>query len=79
MYKEKDAKNEKEKEESLSNIPKLIKEDQNENLIKKVSEEEIWNVINHLQPNKSPGPDGFTAHFYQNFWSTIKYDLIRMI
>jgi hypothetical protein len=58
LYKEKDAKNEKDREEALSNIPKLIKEDENEKLIQKVSEGEIWNVIKHLHPDKAPGPDG---------------------
>ena len=28
------------------------------------SEEEIWDVIKHLPPDKEPVPDGFSARFY---------------
>jgi hypothetical protein len=27
------------------------------------SEEEVWNVIRALPPDKAPEPDGFIAHF----------------
>jgi len=32
-----------------------------------------------MNPNKAPGPDGFTIHFYRICWDIIKTDLIRMI
>ena len=48
------------------NFPKLSQEEI-ENLNRPVTSTEIETVIRNLPANKSPGPDGFTAEFYQQF------------
>jgi len=48
------------------NFPKLDQE-KIENLNRPITSTEIETVINNLPANKSPGPDGFTAEFYQKF------------
>ena len=48
------------------NFPKLNQEER-ENLNSPIASTEIGTVIRNLSANKSPGPDGFTAEFYQKF------------
>ena len=48
------------------NFPKLNQEEI-EDLNRAITSKEIKTVIRNLPANKSPGPDGFTAIFYQKF------------
>ena len=48
------------------NFPKLNQEEM-ENLNRSITSTEIETVIRNIPANKSPGPDSFTAEFYQIF------------
>ena len=48
------------------NFPKLNQEEI-ENLNRPITSTEIETVIRNLPANKSPGPECFTAEFYQKF------------
>eukprot|EP00253_Pinus_taeda_P015595 PITA_15595 len=63
----------------LSVIPNLVSEEANASLIRPATEEEITNIVWSMDPDKAPGPDGFSIHFYRICWEIIKFDLFRMI
>ena len=63
----------------LSGIRSIISDKENEELGKQISEQEIIEEIWALQPEKSPGPDGFTINFYRASWNIIKDDLRKML
>ena len=45
----------------------ILNQEEIENLNGPITNVEIKTVVRNLPINKSPGPHGFTAEFYQNF------------
>ena len=58
-------------------VPKLNQEEI-EDLNKCIKSKEIQTVIRNLLANKSPGPDGFTAEFYQKFREELTPILLKL-
>jgi ribonuclease HI/exonuclease III len=79
LYSKENHDNEEDYNEFLMNTPTLVTKEDNTALLIPISEEELSKVIWSMDPDKAPGPDGFTIHFYRICWNIIKSDLIRMI
>ena len=59
------------------NFPKLNQEEV-ENLNRPTRSTEIETVIRNIPANKSPGPDSFTAEFYQKFREELTPILLKL-
>ena len=59
------------------NFPKLNQEEI-ENLNRPITSMDIETVIRNLPTNKNPGPDGFTAEFYQKFREELTTILLKI-
>ena len=59
------------------NFPKLNQEEI-ENLNRPITSTEIETEIRNLPANKSPGPDAFTAEFYQKFRKKLTPILLKL-
>lgn len=64
-------------ESRTDDIPQ-VSDEQNGLLTAPYSEEEVRKAVFLMEQNKAPGPDGFPAEFYQNFWEVIKSDLLLL-
>ena len=59
------------------NFPKLNQEEI-EDLNRPITSTEIKTIIRNLPAKKSPGPDGFTAVFYQKFREALTPMLLKL-
>ncbi|XP_023633512.1 uncharacterized protein LOC111829070 [Capsella rubella] len=62
----------------LRAVPVSITEEINLSLTRDFSRDEVKRALFSLNPEKTPGPDGLTALFYQRFWDIVGDDLVKL-
>ena len=41
-------------------------------------EREVWEVVKGMDRDKTPGPDGFSMAFFQDYWTVIKEEIMAV-
>jgi hypothetical protein len=60
-------------------VPRKVTDAQNEFLSSPFIGKEVRDALFLMKPSKAPEPDGFTAGFYQKYWSLVDDDICRAI
>ena len=63
----------------LNEITSSITSQMNQRLLRTATEEEVRQALFMMHPEKTPGPYGMTALFFQHSWHIIKNDLVEMV
>ncbi|XP_060202918.1 uncharacterized protein LOC132631354 [Lycium barbarum] len=63
----------------LDKIPKMVTEEQNQQLYEMPDEAEVKRAVFGLNADSAGGPDGFTGRFFQACWEIIANDLVTMV
>lgn len=66
-------------EEILEQIPTMVTDDMNKELLNKFIAEEVKDTLKQMTPLKSPGPDGMPSLFYQSYWFLVGADVTKAI
>ncbi|KAL9679837.1 hypothetical protein QQ045_017708 [Rhodiola kirilowii] len=66
-------------ESRLINVHSVISAEMNRGLLEEFTEEEVRNALFKMCPTKAPGPDGFSALFYQKCWNIVKDDVVEVV
>jgi hypothetical protein len=60
-------------------IPKLVTQEQNEALMRPITQDEVDKEVKDMPSGKSPGPDGFTTDFFHHCWDLIKEEVWQVV
>jgi hypothetical protein len=66
-------------ESVLEKVDRRATSDMNNALLKEFMVEEIGVALNQMAPLKAPGPDGFSASFFQKNWAVIGDEVSRVV
>jgi len=66
-------------EACISKVSPKVSDEVNSRLLSPFSDEDVRAALFQMAPLKSPGPDGFSADFYQKNWDTVGGDVCKAV
>jgi exonuclease III len=66
-------------DECLAGLRTKVTPEMNANLLKNFTMVEVEMALKQMHPLKSPGPDGFSACFYQSNWATVQMEVCKAV
>ena len=63
----------------LNLVPNAVKIKDNDFLKQPITMDEIKKVVDGMEDDRAPGPDGYNANFIKLCWDIIKNDLFKMV
>jgi hypothetical protein len=66
-------------ENCLHGMEKRVTDNMNTNLVREFTMVEVETALKQMHPLKLPGPDGFSACFYQKAWDMVKVEVCNTV
>ena len=66
-------------EELLDAVHSKVTNSMNEVLLQDFRSAEVEKALKQMHPQKAPGPDGMPPLFFQHFWPTVNYVVIKTV
>lgn len=66
-------------EEALENTDRVVDSSMNEILCAHFTIDDVRKAVFEMHSSKAPGPDGFTALFYQKMWPVIGHEISQAV
>lgn len=66
-------------DQCIQALDKKVTDSMNDNLVAEVTVEEISRALHQMPPLKAPGPDGFSACFFQQNWALVHKEVCEAI
>lgn len=63
----------------LNGIVNSVSEQQNRELLRTVTVQEVKEAVFHMYLDKAPGPDGMTPTFFQKNWSVVGSEVVELV
>jgi hypothetical protein len=66
-------------DECVAGLEARVTGEMNANLLREFTAQEVEAALKQMHPLKSPGPDGFSACFYQKSWNTVQQEVCQAV